>query len=123
MNKLKTVQTKEVLNSICPLGEIGPGGAYHEYMIVPNCKNSTDGNSIVNIKFQKGPRFSENSIHGIIDSDLLEIVKHRLECFQKGEYKCEYNEKALTHIKLALTYMNQRVEDRISRNVLGTESK
>ncbi|HHD2802129.1 TPA: ABC transporter ATPase, partial [Clostridium perfringens] len=35
----------------------------------------------------------------------------------------EYNEKALEHIELALMYMNRRVEDRIERNVLGTNKK
>ena len=62
----------------------------------------------------------ENAIHGIIDTDLLEIVRDRLKSFQNGNFATAYNEKALEHIEIALMYMNQRVEDRIERNVLGT---
>ena len=40
-----------------------------------------------------------------------------------GEFATEYNAKALEYIELALMYMNRRVEDRIERNVLGTNNK
>ncbi|MDY4947783.1 MAG: ABC transporter ATPase, partial [Clostridium cadaveris] len=33
------------------------------------------------------------------------------------------NAKALEHIEIALMYANRRVEDRIERNVLGTNNK
>ena len=75
------------------------------------------------ISFQNGTRKDENSTHGIIDSDLLEIVRDRLIGFQSGEFASEYNAKALEHIEIALMYMNRRVEDRIERNVLGTYKK
>ena len=75
------------------------------------------------IQFQNGPRNSEGSQHGILDTDLLEIVRHRMQCFQAGPFATDYNDKALEHIELALMYMNRRVEDRIERNVLGTNKK
>ena len=64
------------------------------------------------IKCQNGARELDDSIHGVIDSDLLEIVRHRLQCFQQGPFATRENECALTHIEEALMWMNRRVEDR-----------
>ena len=75
------------------------------------------------IHFQDGARKLPDSKHGVLDTDLLEIVRHRLQCFQQGEFYSEYNAEALEHVELALMYMNRRVEDRIERNVLGTNNK
>ena len=75
------------------------------------------------ISFQKGLRKERDSIHGVTDQDLLEIVRHRLQGFQAGPYSSEYNAKALEHIELALMFLNRRVEDRIERNILGTYNK
>lgn len=117
--KLNTIQKREKLNDIYALDEAGAGGAHHFYCI----DGRTYGGLLVNIQFQEGPRKEEDSIHGVIDSDLLEIVRHRLQCFQAGPFASEYNSKALEHIEIALMYMNRRVEDRIERNVLGTYNK
>ncbi|WP_338627618.1 ABC transporter ATPase [Clostridium baratii] len=121
MKELNTIQKREKLNIVVATDDKGPGGANHEYLI----RCSLDGCicDLASIKFQKGARKEENSIHGVIDSDLLEIVRDRLKCFQEGPFSSEYNEKALEHIELALMYMNRRVEDRIERNVLGTYNK
>lgn len=72
------------------------------------------------IKFQNGARKEEGNIAGVIDSALLEIVRHRLQCFQAGPFASRENACALTHIEEALMWLNRRVEDRIERNVLGT---
>ena len=88
--------------------------------------NVPDGEAefvVGNIKFQNGARKEQNSVHGVIDTDLLEIVRHRLQCFQSGEFATRENAIALTHIEEALLWMNKRVEDRIERNVLGTYNK
>ena len=114
MPKLNTIQTKENLHNIYPMGEKGPGGAYHLYEI-----NAGGKYEIPIIQFQEGPRTDPNSTPGIIDSDLLEIVRHRLQCFQEGEFACDENSIALLHIEKALEWMNKRVEDRIARGVLG----
>lgn len=116
MEKLSTIQKREKLNSIYVLDEKGPGGAYHNYTIEFN----NDGSNCVGIPFQKGPRKDPGSRTGVIDTDLLEIVRHRLQCFQQGEYSTRENAIALTHIEEALLWLNKRVEDRIERNVLGT---
>lgn len=117
--KLITIQKREKLNEVHRIGLKGPGGAYHDYAIV-----SADTQEILaGVEFQKGPRKDPEARHGALDTDLLEIVRDRLKCFQKNGYACRENEKALEHIEEALMWMNRRVEDRIERNVLGTMEK
>lgn len=122
MEKLSTIQKREKLNDVYAVGEKGNGGAYHEYDITFDKYNNgyISTNKII---FQNGPRKDSNSIHGVLDTDLLEIVRHRLQCFQQGEFATRENAIALTHIEEALLWMNKRVEDRIERNVLGTNNK
>lgn len=122
MEKLSTIQKRENLNNVVALGDKGPGGAYHEYAISSNVPG--DGlDRIAVIKFQKGPRKDPESRRGVIDTDLLEIVRDRLKSFQTGEFATRENAIALTHIEEALMWMNRRVEDRIERDVLGTMNK
>lgn len=75
------------------------------------------------LQFQRGPRNEENSRCGMLDPNLLEVVRDRLKSFQEGDFPSEYNEKALYHIEQALYYFNKRVEDRKQRNVLGKNEK
>ena len=119
---LSTIQKREKLNTVSALGEKGNGGAYHEYAINAN-PQETDARVMGFINFQNGARLLEDSTHGVLDTDLLEIVRHRLQCFQQGDFATRENAIALTHIEEALMWMNRRVEDRIERNVLGTNSK
>lgn len=119
MQKLSTIQKRENLNEVHRVGEQGPGGAYHEYMVV-----SAEGQHILeHVQFQKGPRKAQDSTPGVLDCDLLEIVRDRLMAFQKGNMATEYNYQALIHVEEALMWMNRRVEDRIERQVLGTMAK
>lgn len=118
MEKLTTIQKREKLNEVFIVDEKGNGGAHHHYQI-----DLQDGNKVIDIQFQNGARKESGSIHGIIDSDLIEIVKHRLESFQKGPFSSRENALVLTHLEEALMWMNRRVEDRIERNVLGTNNK
>lgn len=122
MDKLDTIQTKEKLNEVYRGDKANPGEAHYLYYI----KWDKDGNGYIStqgIQFQKGPRSGKDSQHGIIDSDLLEIVRDRLKCFQAGLLASDYNAIALYHIEEALKSLNNRVEDRIKRNVLGEDKK
>lgn len=122
MNKLSTIQKRENLNEVFVVDEKGNGGEHHIYEI----KRDADKNgyiSIARIEFQNGARKLKDSKHGVLDTDLLEIVRHRLQCFQQGDLATRENAIALTHIEEALLWMNKRVEDRIERNVLGTKNK
>ncbi|RHW66302.1 ABC transporter ATPase, partial [Clostridium botulinum] len=93
----------------------------HEYLIVSDVGLTQPKEC--KIQFQNGARKEKNSIHGIIDTDLLEVVRDRLHCFQQGKFASEYNYQALIHVEEALMWLNRRVEDRIERNVLGTNNK
>ena len=120
--KLSTIQKRENLNAVFAVDEKGNGGVHHSYLINANPQES-DARTMGVINFQNGARKLEDSIHGVLDTDLLEIVRHRLQCFQQGEFSTRENAIALTHIEEALMWMNRRVEDRIERNVLGTNEK
>lgn len=120
MEKLSTIQKRENLNEVYRSGEPGPGGAHHEYTIA--CGKSGIDPAIL-IMFQKGARKEPGSMYGVLDCDLLEIVRDRLKAFQAGPFATEYNAQALLHVEEALMWMNRRVEDRIERSVLGTMEK
>jgi hypothetical protein len=119
MEKLSTIQKREKLNEVFTVDEKGNGGANHRYVI----KSANTCETMVEIQLQNGARKLDGSIHGVIDTDLLEIVRHRLQCFQSGEFATRENAIALTHIEEALMWLNRRVEDRIERNVLGMNNK
>lgn len=121
MRELKTIQKREKLNRVFAIGEEGPGGAYHRYRI--SCSGGLEIPIQHVIRFQEGPRMEYGSIPGVIDSDLLEIVRDRLRSFQEGDFRCRENACALIHIEEALMWMNRRIEDRIEREVLGTNNK
>ncbi|KQC91252.1 ABC transporter ATPase [Clostridium perfringens CP4] len=123
MEELRTIQKREKLNKVFASGEKSCGGAYHQYHIEAVEKYNGLPVYTTTINFQKGARKEEKSQHGVIDTDLLEIVRDRLHCFQQGEFASEYNQQALIHIEEALMWLNRRVEDRIERNVLGENKK
>lgn len=126
MRELNTIQKREKLNKVYAIDEKGNGGANHKYRIAATVKVSegeTSEKTLSDIKFQNGARKLHDSEHGVIDTDLLEIVRDRLKGFQSGDFPTEYNAKALEYLELALMYLNRRVEDRIERNVLGTNNK
>ena len=121
MEKLSTIQKRNNLNTVFRDSEIGPGGAYHDYRVeIPTGSGYRTAQKIV---FQEGARKDPEARRGVLDSDLLEIVRDRLTAFQAGEFACRENEMALTHIEEALMWMNRRAEDRAERNVLGTYKK
>lgn len=118
MRKLNTIQKREKLNTVCAMDEPGVGGANHVYSVI----TAEDKEGIV-IPFQNGARSNPDAVTGVLDTDLLEIVRDRLKGFQSGEFATDYNAQALLHVEEALMWLNRRVEDRIERNVLGTEQK
>lgn len=122
MEKLNTIQKREKLNDVYSLDEKGSGGAHHKYLICEEGGNEHEG-VFAEIHFQNGARKESTSIHGVIDTDLLEIVRDRLKAFQAGPFSSRENACALTHIEEALMWMNRRVEDRIERDVLGRSKK
>jgi hypothetical protein len=111
------IQRRNQLNQIKYWDKEGPGNGRHKYLI-------GDNNEVfAEIQFQEGPRAEEGSIRGVLDQDLLEIVRHRLQCFQAGPYATRENALALTCIEEALLWMAKRADDRAERGVLGTLKK
>lgn len=103
------------------LDEPGAGGAYHHYFVsTADEKNQVP--PFAEVKFQKGP-VAESGVNGIFMEDLLQICRHRLQCFQAGEFACRENALALTKIEEALHWLDHRTKDRQARNVEGTTRK
>ena len=123
VKKVVTVQRLGKLNEVYRSGDRGPCGAYHTY-IVARAKREPGKNPIIAlVKFQKGPRNDPGARTGVLDCDLIEIVRDRLKAFQEGEFSTAENEAAIFHLEQALQWMNRRVEDRIERGVLGKMEK
>ena len=124
MNKMEKInfriQRQNNLNDVYVEDVVGPGNGRHHYII----SNANDPSLVLlDIQYQCGARNEEKSTSGVLDQDLLEIVRHRLQCFQKGEYATRENACALTHIEEALMWMEKRTNDRAERGVLGTMNK
>ncbi len=111
------IQREDNLNTVVYDDTVGAGNGRHYYEVERN------GEPLAQIQFQHGARNEEGSTAGVLETDLLEIVRHRLQCFQDGEYRTRENACALTHIEEALMWLNKRVADRKERGVLGTMNK
>lgn len=126
MKKLSTIQKRYNLNAVYAVDGAGAGNASHEYRVFDakdDPEKITEHDVLEVISFQHGARNEGGSTRGVLDTDLLEIVRDRLKGFQSGEFACRENACALTHIEEALMWMNRRVEERAERNVLGTNKK
>ena len=121
--KLSTIQKRYNLHQVFRGDDPGAGGACHKYIVRQDKFCPHEEVVVAEIQFQHGPRNEEGSTVGVLDVDLLEIVRDRLKQFQAGEFACRENACALTHIEEALMWMNKRTEDRAERNVLGTYNK
>lgn len=121
MDPLSRIQKHNNLNDVYASDAAGPGGARHDYVIVAaGADVEPPENMLHDIAFQRGPRADPSSRHGVLDTDLLEIVRDRLTAFQRGAFATRENACALTHIEEALMWMAKRVDDRAERGVLGT---
>lgn len=115
----ETIQRLDNLNVIKYDDIAGPGFGRHNYKI----ERGDTGETLLEIHFQCGARCEDDSIPGVLDADLLEIVRHRIQCFQKGQFATRENACALTHLEEALMWLNKRKEDRKARGVLGKHEK
>lgn len=130
MEALKTIQKRNKLNIVTVVDDAHPvNKGHHQYRVTrehpagaPNLFNELTSvlEEIATIQFQNGPRNEPDSTSGVLDVDLLEIVRHRLTSFQGGPFATHENAIALTHIEEALLWMNKRVEDRAEAGTLGT---
>jgi len=98
------------------IDEPGQGNACHEYVIEGGNAETT------HISFQNGP-IAEVGVNGITHESLLVILIDRLEGFQAGEYRNEYNQIALESLQTAQRVLLSRTRERMARNVEGTHEK
>lgn len=118
------IQREDNLNAVVYDDTAGAGNGRHYYEVVRRSQEKDCPDLLLaTIHFQEGARNEPDSKAGVLETDLLEIVRHRLQCFQEGEYRTRENACALTHIEEALMWMNKRIADRKERGVLGTMKK
>lgn len=117
MRELKRIQKRGNLNKVYASDKPGVGGASHNYTILYG------GVPLLEINFQKGGRDEPGSEFGVIDSDLLEIVRDRLIAFAAGPFSSPETEEALAHVERALEALNTRVQERTKRGVMGKHEK
>lgn len=114
--------------------EPGPGNAHHQYSVTvfgPPKAMMDEGNVpyirrlatlCTEIRFQQGG-LAEVGANGITNEALLEIVAHRLACFQAGPFACRENDSALNHIQHAIDWLARRTAKRQRRGVEGKAVK
>jgi len=73
----------------------------------------------INIKFQCGP-IKEHGVNGTSIENVLELLKERLEGFQKGPFRCRTNALAITKIEEAIMWLEERTKMRLKQGVEGT---
>ena len=88
---------------------------------------ASDGSSneirepFIEINFQLGP-VGEVGINGTTIERILEILKDRLEGFQKGQFRCRTNALAITKIEEAIMWLEERTKKRVNQGVEGTNT-
>lgn len=113
------IQREDNMNKVFFIDEKGPGGGYHEYIVINERTNVV----LATLCFQKGPRLAKNSVQGVLDTDVLEIARHRLKAFVYVNMNDENTRNALMCVEGALGFLRRRTEDRKNRGVLGTMEK
>ena len=72
----------------------------------------------IDIHFQLGP-IKEVGVNGTQIERVLEILKERLEGFQKGDFRCRTNALAITKIEETIMWLNERTAKRVKQGVEG----
>ena len=93
------------------------GGASHRY------EAEINGQRVLTLNFQQGPRNEEGSRSGVTEASLLAIVADRLRSFQAGPFSSRENALALTKVEEAMLWMKARADARAKRGVLGKNIK
>ena len=112
----KITEESHRFTKIIVLDEPGAGNACHEYMVIPLSETST--NPFATVHFQNGP-VKEKGVNGCFQEDLLLIVADRLQSFQAGQFACNDNAEALSHVLAALECLGRRTKGRQFRGVEG----
>ena|SRR3989304_4198822 len=98
---------------------------------IQNFTNEVDGNPTggyvsgigLRIDWQNGPigrGEDKQQPNGAFLQDVIEACITRLRYFQESKFKCRQNALAITKLEEALMWLQNRIEDRESREVQGT---
>lgn len=90
--------------------------------------NAGGWNQFLNVKFQGQPLVEGtpdggtkyNQPKGVSCESLIAIVIDRLGSFQRTHLKCEQNDLAIKNLKEALTWLQNKTQERLDRGVEGT---
>jgi hypothetical protein len=74
----------------------------------------------VHFTFQEGP-IKENGVNGVQYDILINVAKCIIEKLNKA-HPCRQNLHAIAHLEEALTWLEKRTQDRIARDVEGTDN-
>jgi hypothetical protein len=58
-----------------------------------------------------------NFQYGLAIEDLLEICKHRLQCYQETEYSCTENQIAITKIEESLLWLYRKYKIDVTKEM------
>jgi len=86
------------------------------------CGISTEaepGRPVIDVLFQVGP-IGEVGVNGCAIEDVIDVLIARLEGFQRGGFACGENENALSKLKAAKGWLEQRTSARQAQGVEGT---
>jgi len=106
-----------------------PNGKITSYQFTDENGNPAGGHTFgtgFTIAWQNGPlgRGSERQEpNGAFVEGMIHATIDRLEFYQEGKFKSEYNELAIRRLKEALAHLNDRTADREVRDVEGTHKE
>jgi hypothetical protein len=95
-----------------------PSGASHIYEIT----DTKTGLLLGRVELQNGPE-KEAGINGVQHVDLLRIVQHRLDCFQRGSFASPINEVTCGAVSAAIASEDTRTRRRELGRVEGTSGR
>lgn len=110
-------RTPNTVVTVCDAPDPDAGGACHQYKITDNL-----GNLLGRVDFQHGP-IGEKGVNGVQHVDLLAIVQHRLDCFQRGPFSSASNEVTSGFVGAAIASEDTRTRRRKAAGVEGTNQK
>lgn len=78
------------------------------------------------ISWQNGPLGrggDRREPNGAFVETVIAAVKDRIHYYQRGEFACEENEEALSHLSQALDALNERTQRREAAGIEGTHAE
>lgn len=108
-------KTPDTIVSVTDQPDPAAGGACHVYEI-----RSQGGDLLLGtVSFQHG-NVLDHGINGVQHLELLAIIQHRLDCFQKGPFSSAINEITSGFVSAAMGSEETRTRRRVAAGTEGT---